>query len=66
MNLRFVLRLLCLSLLTQTLLISCASDDKGKKRERVPPTVGDSTLPWNRPPKWEGNARYGSFAPTSR
>ncbi len=47
------------------LLVSCASDET-KRRERVPPTVSDSTLPWNRPPKWEGNARYGSMMPQSR
>jgi len=57
-----------LALLTAQVLISCASDDgHRKRRERVPPpAVGDSSLPWNRPPKWEGNAKYGSMMPGSR
>lgn len=47
-------------------LVSCSSNEP-KRRERVPPpAVGDSNLPWNRPPKWEGNARYGSMMPQSR
>ena len=62
-------RILCLFLLglaaTQGL-VSCASSDAPKRRERVAPTVTGSTLPWNRPPKWEGNARYGSMMPGSR
>jgi hypothetical protein len=56
----------CLLLVTGGLsLVSCASDE-AKRRERVPPSVSDSTLPWNRPPKWEGSARYGSMMPQSR
>jgi len=61
-------RLITLSLLATvcvSLLASCASEET-KKRERVPPKVTDSTLPWNRPPKWEGNARYGQMMPGSR
>jgi hypothetical protein len=61
-------RLLCTALLALTTagtFVSCASE-KPKRRERVAPTVSDSTLPWNRPPKWEGNARYGSMMPGSR
>lgn len=46
-------------------LISCKSDGP-KRRERVPPSVTDSTLPWNRPPKWEGNSKYGQMMPGSR
>ncbi len=65
MNPRFILQLL-LAVVASQMLASCASD-KPKRRERVPPpTVGDSSLPWNRPPKWEGNARYGSMMPQSR
>ena len=61
-------RFLCLSLLTLTsaqMLVSCASDQP-KRRERVAPVAEGSTLPWNRPPKWEGNARYGGMMPQSR
>lgn len=65
MNPRFILQLL-LAVVASQMLASCASD-KPKRRERVPPpAVGDSSLPWNRPPKWEGNARYGSMMPQSR
>ncbi len=64
MNTRLIPSLL-LVLTAVSLLSSCASDEP-KRRERVPPTVGDSSLPWNRPPKWEGNARYGSMMPQSR
>lgn len=60
-----VLLLTLLSLLSVASLVSCASDEP-KRRERVPPKVTDSTLPWNRPPKWEGNARYGQMMPGSR
>ncbi|MDZ4287288.1 MAG: hypothetical protein U0984_04985, partial [Prosthecobacter sp.] len=55
-------RFVCLSLLGLIVgqcLVSCASDQP-KRRERMAPKVSDSTLPWNRPAKWEGNARYGS------
>lgn len=64
MNSRFLLLLpgLCLA---SSFLVSCSTDEN-RKRERVPPTVSDSTLPWNRPPKWEGTARYGSMMPQSR
>lgn len=62
-------RLILQSLLALMLVLtvaSCATDER-KRRERVPPpAVGDSNLPWNRPPKWEGNARYGSMMPGSR
>ena len=61
-------RLLCLSLLTLLTapsLISCTSSEP-KRRERVAPEVTGSTLPWNRPPKWEGSSRYGSMMPQSR
>lgn len=65
MSLRSVLQALFAVVVAQAL-VSCASD-KPKRRERVPPpSVGDSNLPWNRPPKWEGNARYGSMMPQSR
>ena len=47
-------------------LVSCNSADEPKRRERVAPTVSDSTLPWNRPTKWEGNSRYGQMMPGSR
>jgi hypothetical protein len=61
-------RLICLSLLSVVAaqsLVSCASDEP-KRRERVAPTADGSTLPWNRPPKWEGTSRYGSMMPGSR
>jgi hypothetical protein len=32
----------------------------------VPPPVADSTMPWNRPTKWEGSGRYGSMMQGSR
>lgn len=47
-------------------LVSCSSKDEPKRRERVPPAVTDSTLPWNRPSKWEGAGRYGQMMPQSR
>lgn len=47
-------------------LVSCTSKDEPKRRERVAPAVTDSTLPWNRPTKWEGNSRYGQMMPGSR
>lgn len=47
-------------------LSSCTTTDKPKKKERVPPTADVSYLPWNRPPAWEGNARYGSMMQGSR
>lgn len=66
MNPRFILQSI-LALIVVQMLASCASDDGRKRRERVPPpAVGDSSLPWNRPPKWEGSARYGSMMPQSR
>lgn len=59
-------RLLSLFLLACSLgFVACASEET-KRRERVPPSVSDSTLPWNRPPKWEGSSRYGSMMPQSR
>ncbi|HYF34036.1 MAG TPA: hypothetical protein VD994_02005 [Prosthecobacter sp.] len=61
-------RLIYLSLLSVVAtqgLVSCASEEP-KRRERVAPTADGSTLPWNRPPKWEGNSRYGSMMPSSR
>ncbi|MES2594885.1 MAG: hypothetical protein V4662_06100 [Verrucomicrobiota bacterium] len=44
---------------------SCASNEP-KRRERVPPPVADSTMPWNRPAKWEGSGKYGSMMQGSR
>lgn len=64
MNCRSLLLLFGLLLATQSL-VSCASEEN-RKRQRVPPSVSDSTLPWNRPPSWEGTARYGSMMPQSR
>ncbi|MEN3943526.1 hypothetical protein WJU23_19665 [Prosthecobacter sp. SYSU 5D2] len=64
MSPRLILQSLLALVLVQ-MLASCATEER--KRERVPPpAVGDSSLPWNRPPKWEGNARYGSMMPGSR
>ncbi|TDU73293.1 hypothetical protein EI77_01763 [Prosthecobacter fusiformis] len=65
MSPRLILQSILALVLAQTM-VSCASD-KPKRRERVPPpAVGDSSLPWNRPPKWEGNAKYGSMMQGSR
>lgn len=58
-------RLLLLLLVSQLGSVSCTTEET-KRRERVPPSVSDSTLPWNRPPKWEGSSRYGSMMPQSR
>ena len=57
--------LLLLGVIAALSLVSCASDEP-KRRERVALKGTDSTLPWNRPPKWEGNARYGQMMPGSR
>jgi len=65
MKVKRVLLQCLLAALAATSLISCASDET-RRRERVAPTVTDSSLPWNRPQKWEGNARYGSMIPGSR
>jgi len=66
MSPRLILQSLLVFMAVQ-MLASCTSDDDRKRRQRVPPpAVGDSSLPWNRPPKWEGNARYGSMMPGSR
>ena len=62
-------RLILLSLsaaVAASFLVSCKSSDEPKRRERVVPAVSDSTLPWNRPTKWEGNSRYGQMMPGSR
>lgn len=65
MKARLILQALSILVVSQAL-ISCASEEP-KRRERVPPPVADGgTLPWNRPPKWEGNAKYGSMMPGSR
>ncbi|MCB1208206.1 MAG: hypothetical protein KDK97_02710 [Verrucomicrobiales bacterium] len=47
-------------------LMACESSDKPKRRKPVAPTTDVSALPWNRPPKWEGSARYGGMVPQSR
>ncbi|MCA1964147.1 MAG: hypothetical protein LDL31_09415 [Prosthecobacter sp.] len=52
--------------LVSVLIASCSSSDEPKRRERQPPPVADSTLPWNRPTKWEGTGRYGQMMPMSR
>jgi hypothetical protein len=65
MKVRRIVSIFFLGLMAVQGLVSCASD-KPKRHERVPPPMTDSTLPWNRPPKWEGNARYGSMMPQSR
>ncbi len=59
-----ILKTLLAVLAVQTL-VSCASEEP-KRRERVPPSVSDSGLPWNRPRSWEGSARYGSALQQSR
>jgi len=62
-------RLPLLALLSATLLCPLAScSSEGPQRKKVVgPDSGDySSLPWNRPRPWEGNARYGAFVPGSR
>jgi len=62
-------RLLSLLLLTITAacsLSSCASDEPKRKKVVGPDSSQNSTLPWNRPRSWEGNARYGGMVPGSR
>lgn len=62
-------RLLSLLLLTITAassLSSCASDEPKRKKVVGPDSSQTSTLPWNRPRSWEGNARYGGMVPGSR
>lgn len=59
--------LACLLALTfVSSMVSCSSSDEPKRRERKPPPVADSTMPWNRPAKWEGAGRYGQMMPGSR
>lgn len=55
----------CGVVLISASMTSCASDEP-KRRERQPPPVADSTMPWNRPTKWEGTGRYGQMMPMSR
>lgn len=55
-----------LLLLTAAASITSCSSNEPKRRERVPPPVADSTMPWNRPTKWEGSGRYGSMMQGSR
>jgi hypothetical protein len=61
---RALLLILSFVLATSGLLTSCAS--KPKRRERQPPPSNDSTMPWNRPGRGEGNGRFGSMMPQSR
>jgi len=65
MMLRLGLPRLILACLAGLLLIQCTSGEP-RKRERVPPPVADSTMPWNRPTKWEGAGRYGQMMQGSR
>ena len=53
-----VLTLLALAIML-VVLPSCA-DDKPKDPNRV------STIPWNRPEKWEGQGPLGGFSPNSQ
>jgi hypothetical protein len=39
---------------------SCATDDQPKDPNKV------STIPWNRPEKWEGQGPLGGFSPNSQ
>lgn len=65
MKLRNLLLGACSLLLIAGSMTSCASNEP-KRRERQPPPVADSTIPWNRPTKWEGTGRYGQMMPMSR
>ena len=51
--------LLFLSLLA-VLLSSCAHDEQPQDPNKV------STIPWNRPEKWEGQGPLGGFQPGSQ
>jgi hypothetical protein len=42
------------------LLSACAERDAGNDPNRV------STIPWNRPERWEGQGPLGGMAPNSR
>ncbi len=50
------------------LLASCESGEEPKKKKPVPPpgTGEYSSLPQNRPPKWESTSRFGGMMPQSR
>jgi hypothetical protein len=65
MNTRLPLAAL-LVLTAVSTLVSRGSSEEPKRRERTPPPVADSTMPWNRPAKWEGAGRYGQMMPGSR
>ena len=55
-----MLRLLMFLLLPAGALLSgCASDDQPADPNRV------STIPWNRPEKWESQGGLGGFMPNS-
>ena len=56
----------CSILILASGLMACESSDQPKRRKPVAPASDVSTLPWNRPPKWEGSARYGGMVPQSR
>jgi len=49
------MRLFLLAILTSLILCQCASTNEPKDREEV------STLPWNRPQRWEGQGALGGM-----
>ena len=53
--------LLALLLLAASLIVfsGCATEEERNDPNRV------STIPWNRPEKWEGQGPLGGFAPQS-
>ena len=49
-----------LSLAVVLVLLPSCAEDKPKDPNRV------STIPWNRPEKWEGQGPLGGFSPNSQ
>lgn len=60
-----LLSLLLLTIITGSF-SSCTSDEPKRKKVVGPDGSQYSSLPWNRPRSWEGNAKYGGMVPGSR
>jgi hypothetical protein len=60
-----LLSLLLLAIIASSL-SSCAPDEPKRKKVVGPDSSQYSSLPWNRPRSWEGNAKYGGMVPGSR
>ncbi len=61
-----LLKLLLLAVIAPCAFVSCASNEPQRKKVVGPDGSQFSSLPWNRPRSWEGNARYGNMMPGSR